>query len=114
VLNNAEKKSIQKARKYLIARGTCALDGSGEPSVEALFLHLHALDERNKKLIATCMTSLASLYNVPEVGDVYDQQHSDTHIRAILELKNAIGSAYEEWLPSLPSTSGSTLKRARL
>ena len=33
-------KSIQKAREYLIKRGVCSLDGSGEPNVEALFTRL--------------------------------------------------------------------------
>ena len=28
-----------------------------------------------------------ALYNAPEVGDEYDQQHSDTHIRAILAIE---------------------------
>ena len=44
MLNDAEKKSIAKAREYLIKRGICALDGSGEPNVEALFLQMHRLD----------------------------------------------------------------------
>ena len=44
MLNDAEKKSIAKAREYLIKRGICARDGSGESNVEALFLRIHRLD----------------------------------------------------------------------
>lgn len=30
--------------------------------------------------------AIEALRNVPEVGQVYDQQHSDTHMRALLRL----------------------------
>jgi len=42
-------------------------------------------------LLNACEVALESLYNVPKVGDKYDQQHSDTHMRAILELKDVLG-----------------------
>lgn len=32
---------------------------------------------------------LGALQNVPQVGEIYDQQHSDTHMSAYLELKDA-------------------------
>jgi hypothetical protein len=32
------KKSRMKARAYLIEKGICAIDGSGNPDVEALFV----------------------------------------------------------------------------
>ncbi len=34
--------------------------------------------------------ALCALSNVPEVGERYDQQHSDTHMRAYLRLKEAL------------------------
>ena len=34
--------------------------------------------------------AIKALENVPEVGEVYDQQHSDTQLAAILELKKII------------------------
>jgi len=33
---------------------------------------------------------LSKLYNVPEVGQVYDQQHSDTQMAAAIELGEVI------------------------
>lgn len=35
----------------------------------------------------------SSLYNVPEVGKRYDQQHSDTHMRACLAIDRALALA---------------------
>ena len=58
MLNDAEKKSIQRAKEYLIKRGICALDGSGESNVEALFLKIHRLNEQNSKLLNACKDSL--------------------------------------------------------
>ncbi len=34
--------------------------------------------------------ALCALLNVPVVGEQYDQQHSDTHMRAYLRLKEAL------------------------
>lgn len=34
--------------------------------------------------------AIESLNNVPCVGEVYDQQHSDTHLRAVLMLQGAL------------------------
>ena len=35
----------------------------------------------------------AALLNVPCVGDIYDQQHSDTHLAAYLAIDDALASA---------------------
>ena len=35
------------------------------------------------------MKAMEALLNVPMVGKKYDQQHSDTHMRAYLQLKDA-------------------------
>ena len=34
--------------------------------------------------------AIRALENVPEVGGIYDQQHSDTHMTAKLELDNLL------------------------
>jgi hypothetical protein len=34
--------------------------------------------------------AIEALYNVPEVGGVYDQQHADTHLKAAVELEEAL------------------------
>lgn len=34
--------------------------------------------------------ALEALHNAPQVGEVYDQQHSDTHVRAILQLQDVL------------------------
>jgi hypothetical protein len=36
--------------------------------------------------------AIEALYNVPEVNGIYDQQHSDTQLAAILELKEIIAN----------------------
>jgi hypothetical protein len=48
------------------------------------------------KLIEVLRTVLDALYNVPIVGEKYDQQHSDTHMRAAIDLKVAITELEEE------------------
>lgn len=35
-------------------------------------------------------SAVEALLNVPCVGEVYDQQHSDTHMQAMLDLKSAL------------------------
>lgn len=57
-------------------------------------------NEANARLIAAapdllseCYRALEALRNVPFVGDIYDQQHSDTHQRAALSLSDAIAKA---------------------
>ncbi len=37
--------------------------------------------------------AIEALYNVPEVGKKYDQQHSDTHLAAVVELKALLAKA---------------------
>lgn len=61
MLNDAEKKSIAKAKDYLIKRGICALDGSGESNVEALFLQIHRLEQENKALLEACKEAVFSM-----------------------------------------------------
>lgn len=39
-----DKESIAKARQYLIKKGVCAIDGSGEPNTEALFARIAKLE----------------------------------------------------------------------
>lgn len=41
------------------------------------------------ELEAAINEALEALQNVPQVGETYDQQHSDTHQRAYLRLKEA-------------------------
>ena len=41
-------------------------------------------------LLNALETAREALYNVPMVGDVYDQQHSDTHMQAALVAQDAI------------------------
>lgn len=36
---------------------------------------------------------ISALHNVPFVGDVYDQQHSDTHLSAVLKIQDALEGA---------------------
>ncbi len=42
------------------------------------------------ELKAAVEQALQALQNVPQVGEVYDQQHSDTHLRAQLRLEQAV------------------------
>ena len=44
-------------------------------------------------LVKACERAISALYNVPEVGRKYDRQHSDTHMRAVLDLQAAIAKA---------------------
>lgn len=41
-------------------------------------------------LRAAAKKAIEALHNVPEVGGVYDQQHADTHMRAVLALQDAL------------------------
>lgn len=41
-------------------------------------------------LVKQLQAILSALYNVPCVGDEYDQQHSDTHMQAALDLAEII------------------------
>ena len=34
--------------------------------------------------------SREALYNVPPVGEFYDQQHADTHMTAVLEIQDLL------------------------
>lgn len=42
------------------------------------------------ELKAAIEQAVEALKNVPTVGEVYDQQHSDTHLRAQLRLEDAL------------------------
>jgi len=44
----------------------------------------------NSKIKPILEQTIEALENVPEVNGVYDQQHSDTQIAAILKLKEII------------------------
>ena len=44
----------------------------------------------NSKIKEILEQTIKALENVPEVNGVYDQQHSDTQIAAILKLKEII------------------------
>ena len=46
----------------------------------------HDIDRKLKDAIEE---ALEALLNAPMVGKKYDQQHSDTHMRAYLKLKDA-------------------------
>ena len=43
-----------------------------------------------EKILKALETCIQALHNVPEVGSVYDQQHSDTQTAAILAAEDAI------------------------
>lgn len=45
------------------------------------------------ELVEALKLAKTALYNVPIVGGLYDQQHSDTHIRACLNVERAITRA---------------------
>ena len=48
--------------------------------------------ERSQEPLAQALKAcIEALYNAPEVGGRYDQQHSDTAIAAILGAKSALG-----------------------
>ena len=44
-------------------------------------------------LLAALIKVEQALQNVPMVGEVYDQQHSDTHMAATLSIKDAVAQA---------------------
>jgi hypothetical protein len=46
--------------------------------------------ETDRRLTAAINKALEALMNVPVVGNVYDQQHSDTQTAAYLDLKDAM------------------------
>jgi hypothetical protein len=46
--------------------------------------------DEDHETIKAVAQAIEALYNVPEVGDIYDQQHSDTHMRAVLSLTDAL------------------------
>ena len=43
------------------------------------------------ELRKVCLSAIFALENVPSVGERYDQQHSDTHMRARVDLRIALG-----------------------
>lgn len=44
----------------------------------------------HEELVQTLRKARAALYNVPEVGEKYDQQHSHTHAQACLDIDEAL------------------------
>jgi hypothetical protein len=53
------------------------------------------MDNLTKVLVAALENALQALYNVPEVGKKYDQQHSDTQMAATLVINDALKLATE-------------------
>jgi len=47
-------------------------------------------NEEHTAFVSACRAALEALRNVPVVGEVYDQQHSDTAMRAILKLQGVL------------------------
>lgn len=50
----------------------------------------------HQMLVEALQAALEALYNVPCVGEAYDQQHSDTHMRATRELTIALSAVTAE------------------
>ncbi len=48
-------------------------------------------EDTHQKIQMVMEQAIQALENVPEVGDVYDQQHADTHMQAAIELRGLIG-----------------------
>jgi hypothetical protein len=46
--------------------------------------------DEDHETIKAIVRAIEALYNVPVVGDTYDQQHSDTHMNAVLSLTSAL------------------------
>ena len=51
------------------------------------------LEEAHYDLVTALEMTINALYNVPCVGDIYDQQHSDTHQAATIAAKAALTKA---------------------
>ena len=66
------------------------LDGNTQ-SLDHVYL-VHAANVL-PDLINGIETAIEALYNVPEVGKKYDQQHSDTHLAAVVELNALLAKA---------------------
>lgn len=45
-----------------------------------------------EKLVSTLLKVREALYNVPCVDEIYDQQHSDTHMQAVIDIDAALRS----------------------
>lgn len=58
-----------------------------EKQIEKVMLAIVQYDE----LALVAAKALRALENVPMVGEVYDQQHSDTHMAAMIDLRIALG-----------------------
>lgn len=48
------------------------------------------------KLLTALQTAAQALQNVPIVGHKYDQQHSDTHLRAELLVREVVAEAEKQ------------------
>lgn len=62
------------------AKRVLQCDGLGKRTVAA--------SVRPEQLDEDVAAAIEALQNVPQVGEVYDQQHSDTHMRAMLTLQD--------------------------
>ncbi|SPE60399.1 exported hypothetical protein [Verrucomicrobia bacterium] len=66
------------------------LDGNTTSTDHAYLVHAaNVLPE----LVSGIENAIEALYNVPEVGRKYDQQHSDTHLAAAVDLKELLTKA---------------------
>lgn len=81
------KSSMTIGNKSIRARGEAA---------NALFKALSEPSIPMPTQILACELAIEALLNVPCVGDKYDQQHSDTHMRAVVELKGMLTQAQQK------------------
>ena len=63
------------------------LDGNTQPLDHDYLVHAANVFP---ELVQGIRDAIEALYNVPEVGRKYDQQHSDTHLAAVVELKTLL------------------------
>lgn len=63
------------------------LDGNTQPIDHTYLVHAAIV---LPELVQGIRDAIEALYNVPEVGRKYDQQHSDTHLAAVVGLKTLL------------------------
>lgn len=85
----AEQNMIRQPNGSKRRRIVCPPDHDGMQDAAYIVRACNAHEE----LVKALKKARAALYNVPEVGKKYDQQHSDTHLRACLEIDQALALA---------------------
>lgn len=50
------------------------------------------MEEKLRLVIDALEVCVEALWNVPEVGQVYDHQHAGTYLRALVQVKEALKS----------------------